>query len=413
MTRYSFVDELTTRASKLEAATSGICKTFYRIDFTDEQWQPANFEACFIHTYVDRLLATLTRKSEKTHRAAKEAIDHYRDHYSVGLSYRGVFITAKGTRMSLDTPSVVLNWRAFIGAYRLKMATGFDIAAHPGAWGACARRLDADAVTDYGRCVYEAVTRLQAEQRNITSQLSYVKEREGEFHTARAFEQKKHIDRDHYEMARYAEIAPWFPTIEIDNDVKAKDWEDFEAQVKEAMAILPWKAEAAPTLRVRKLGRHKAAGIYFPHVNTVCVDVRTSGSFIHEYAHHLDFAVYGSASTSEAFRAILDGYARNIAFPEGMSLKKRTYYRTPTEVFARAAEVYYMTKLGANTRLIEVDNKAGRFDYAPLEAMREEVCAYFDDLFSPIDTPAPVKAAPRPARVEHVELAAATQDALF
>lgn len=41
--------------------------------------------------------------------------------------------------------------------------------------------------------------------------------------------------------------------------------------------------------KVRKLGNHKALGLYYPEAKVLVVDVDSPSSFIHEYGHLLDY----------------------------------------------------------------------------------------------------------------------------
>ena len=53
------------------------------------------------------------------------------------------------------------------------------------------------------------------------------------------------------------------------------------------------------SIRFRKLGNHKAIGLYYPLIQCLCVDLRNTTSFIHELGHLIDHCMDDGGQLSE------------------------------------------------------------------------------------------------------------------
>lgn len=201
---------------------------------------------------------------------------------------------------------------------------------------------------------------------------------------ATAWMDKKNQSDAHVEMAKNSPLAKHFSKIEIDADVDPEEFKDFEKAYEDVKDKLPkFPGDRAPELRIRKLGRHKADGVFFPHSNTIAVDVNTSSAFIHEYGHFMDIAVKNNASLSKEFRGIVSDYGKSFNPPMDMPAAKIDYYNTPTEVLARGAELYFHFEKGIDNRLLD-SSRFDNFDYAPFmknENLKKELFSFFDSLF--------------------------------
>ena len=167
------------------------------------------------------------------------------------------------------------------------------------------------------------------------------------------------------------------------------------------MARLP-KTKNVPILRLRKLGNHKAAGLYVPSLNTIVVDFRNPSeihgnhaekeasfsSFIHEYGHYLDYNLVNSdgmttsLSLEPEFRPIIEKYVEQLKENGIYSQshgKTANYYAVPTEVFARAFEVYAYEK-GLRSPLMKSEDYGTEPQYVSFTPeIREEITKYFDE----------------------------------
>ena len=232
----------------------------------------------------------------------------------------------------------------------------------------------------------EALSSLQESQqegKNFTLQKKYIKEHSGS--VATAWMDKKNPDETRKKMMKETVLNNHFRKVEIDNDVDPEEYKDFEQSYIDTMDKLPPMAEdRKPELRLRKLGKHRATGVFFPHKNTIAVDIRDSSSFIHEYGHYIDLTVKNNQSLNNEFTSVTKEYSSALKMPDGIGEGKREYYTTPTEVHSRAFEMYAHERLGINNRLLNPD-KFNEFDYKPFKdnpELKEKTFAFFDKVFS-------------------------------
>lgn len=212
---------------------------------------------------------------------------------------------------------------------------------------------------------------------------------------AKAWQTKKHINKSVIELMDTTSLKEHYNFVELDNEVDLELFKTFEDEMEQTIKVLPTSSVSAD-LRLRKLGNYCALGLYQPNTKTIALDFRQTAkdldysvgirSFIHEYGHHLDYTVSedGNLSMQDAFAGIVKQYQDNLNQLDKTNeiKKKATYYSAPTEVFARAFEIY-MASLGFDNSFIN------SFDYYCLmteyslfnEAMREELIQYFDKQF--------------------------------
>lgn len=155
------------------------------------------------------------------------------------------------------------------------------------------------------------------------------------------------------------------------------------------------------TLRFRKLGKHKASGLYYPGLHTLCVDIRSPSSFIHEYFHMLDDQL-GDLSLAVDFHKIVEEY-RN-AFLCGITnmdsaISKQLYGNSKynlryffrrAEIFARCGEIYFTRILNVKTSLLITDLA---YAYPETELLDSLINDYYKNLLEVIPTIASEKAA--------------------
>lgn len=251
------------------------------------------------------------------------------------------------------------SFRCLIGAERIRRATGKNpldlIATTPGE----------EKVGDYADLLDETL-KAQSFGERIRDQQKYVSETKTSL--ASAWEDKKYPDQTHRELAENSILLQaGFRKVEVDNDVDPGEFHDFEQAVIEAQKKLPKiPAGTTPAIRVRKLGKHRALGLYVPHVNTICVDVHDSGSFVHEYGHMLDFQSTES-SMGDDFAEVIGGY-RQALVVDGSASRSAKYYQVPTEIWARAFELWSRERLGIDNRTVQPKEAyESRFDYRPFQ----------------------------------------------
>lgn len=209
-----------------------------------------------------------------------------------------------------------------------------------------------------------------------------------------------------------------YESKEFDYNLFRKVEEDFE----EICNKLP-HASAQPELKFRKLGKHKATGLYAPFLNILAVDVRDTTSFIHEYGHYLDYKhgenVGDSYSLSEDFEHIITSYSNNFkiiskkkeddlltrlmkaskeSIPSVVSLEEKRlsselelvkqtvkmfdYFTTPTEIFARGFELWVYETITSNSSLLKnKEDYSNRIEYTSFNGIKESLFAFFATIF--------------------------------
>ena len=215
---------------------------------------------------------------------------------------------------------------------------------------------------------------------------------------ARAWEQKKQINKETRAMMDKTQLKQYFKTVELDNDVDLNLYKQLSPEMMRLLKIMP-AGDQKPILRLRKLGNYKAKGMYVPSKNTLVVDFRRPGeiyqnmadgtgtagytSFVHEYGHYLDRHLTADdkpLSIQPEFRKILQAYQRNFDVKtKGTPLEKHAgYFKTPTEVFARAFEVY-AKQAGLKSNLIADSYHSLEYRCIDLP-IYQDLKAYFDKL---------------------------------
>lgn len=203
---------------------------------------------------------------------------------------------------------------------------------------------------------------------------------------------------------------------EFDYNLFRKVEEDFE----EICNKLP-HASAQPELKLRKLGKHKATGLYAPFLNILAVDVRNTESFIHEYGHYLDYKHGGKENYSlrDDFEHIITSYSNNFkiiskkkeddlltrlmkaskeSIPSVVSLEEKRlsselellkqtekmfdYFTTPTEIFARGFELWVFETITSNSSLLKSKEEySNRIEYTSFNGIKESLFAFFATIF--------------------------------
>lgn len=239
----------------------------------------------------------------------------------------------------------------------------------------------------YNTSVYaEALLDIIGEEYNVNLNLKYSKEGRNTIATFRT--DKKYQDE---ELNKTTIFNQWFRKVEVDTEKYESnvfDYEKFSEVEKDFAAIydqLP-KTSAKPELRFRKLGKHKASGLYSPFLNIIAVDVRMTNSFVHEYGHYLDFKYQNSVlSNSSLFAPFIKMYRENLsALNETSCVSKKMidYYNIPTEIFARGFELWVHANIVSDSSVIQQSEcYNNQIDYKAFEGFKEDLFAYFNLIF--------------------------------
>lgn len=189
---------------------------------------------------------------------------------------------------------------------------------------------------------------------------------------ATSYETKKNIPQKVLDEMENSKFLSHFGYVEYDElvdldkvKIVEKEWEEVNKQIK-------FPIVKNHSLRFRRLGKHKAAGLYFYNARAVCIDIRTPSSFIHEILHMIDYTTLPDATLSSLFnfRPIIERYREvtndkmnklNDDDPHrkrwnGGGKYNKDYYHNAKEIFARCGEIYIKEILKIDNSLIDTSN---------------------------------------------------------
>lgn len=229
---------------------------------------------------------------------------------------------------------------------------------------------------------------------NLILQTEYEKEIEKQTR-ASAWQTKKNINKETREIMEKTSLKNYFGFVELDNEVDLTLFTQFEQEMTRIHAVLPKTGNVVPDLRLRKLGNHKALGMYVPGNHTIAIDFRDTSdaiggvgiqSFVHEYGHALDYGQGNGQllSMTEEFKEIVTRYRDNLSLYASTTYvgKKAGYYGAPTEVFARAFELYLSEDGFTSAFIKSPETYQTKMEYTLFDSeMRAQITNYFDQRF--------------------------------
>lgn len=202
---------------------------------------------------------------------------------------------------------------------------------------------------------------------------------------------KKNIPDKTVKAMSESKFNDYFGYVEFDEDCDLSKMEEIEKEFH-ALVTTYFKCgkQEDVALRFRKLGNYKAAGLYFPDIHCLCVDLRFPSSMCHEYFHMMDF-VQGSLSRMNSFSECESCYTKAIeeyvnSTEEGSGIRStwfgntkynKDYYLMPTEIFARCGEIYLTRIRGVKNSLCKPD---GGFAYPQSDELDAAIKRYYDRL---------------------------------
>ncbi|WP_121616858.1 LPD1 domain-containing protein [Virgibacillus halodenitrificans] len=213
---------------------------------------------------------------------------------------------------------------------------------------------------------------------------------------ARSFQTKKHINKSTQEVMEDNKFLSKYGYVEIDNDVNLKKFHQLEREF-EALTKKIYVPECKDhSFRIKKLGKHRAAGIYYPEpVRATIFDLDYPDSYVHELGHQIDYVLGKEVMLSETirFKRVAELYKKEVnktvdemsddnefkTVWKGKSKFNSSYYLQPTEIFARSFELYLWNK-GIETSFLkkEYDGPV----YPKSEDFLNVAQNYFEELFS-------------------------------
>ena len=106
---------------------------------------------------------------------------------------------------------------------------------------------------------------------------------------AKSFQTKKNIPQKCVHAMRTSAFNKHFGYVEFDAECDLKLMEELSREYGAFAKELGLPKYGEVSLRFRKLGCHRASGLYYYTLKCLCVDVRAPGSFAHEVGHMIDY----------------------------------------------------------------------------------------------------------------------------
>ncbi len=250
--------------------------------------------------------------------------------------------------------------------------------------------------TDYSNygtlfdCLEESVKQVWKARGNELSFTNELKVSSADY--AKSYQTKKHIPNKVLQAMEKSGFNKYFGYVEFDQDVDLNKVEEIQKEFSAFMDSFFSGIDISDNaMRIRKLGNHKASGLYYPGVKCLCIDITSPKSMIHEFGHLLDYQLgeKGNISLNANFNFIIAEYkerlvnsgAQNSTIQAQLDSKGKynlNYYLRPTEVFARSFELYCKHSLGVRNSLLEPIG----FAYPNDEVFLSIIEDYFNEIFN-------------------------------
>lgn len=241
-------------------------------------------------------------------------------------------------------------------------------------------------ISYYAQFITEVWKKVSEIQGSLERQLSGYKESRTQY--ARSYQTKKNIPQKILAAMAGSVLNRYFGYVEYDESVSLEKVAEIENEfIAFKETYFPEIDASENAIRFRKLGKQKAAGLYYPALQCLCVDINNPSSFIHEFGHLIDYT-YENLSIQNKFLPIVSLYSDELrsAMYADENIKKVmkgntkynfNYYTTPTEVFARCYEMYCKKELNVANSLIDASGIA----YPDSAELDKKIKEYFDSLF--------------------------------
>ena len=205
---------------------------------------------------------------------------------------------------------------------------------------------------------------------------------------ARAFETKKNIPEKILRVMDNNKFLNDFSYVEIDEGTDLYKFHVIENEwnkIKVGLNLDCFLKDIKPELRFKKLGKHRALGLYYPGLKCICVDITSPSSFLHEFAHFIDYTFADKQLSLQMdfyplIREYQKSYNNYLAINDNLN-NKRKYFFTPTEIFARCFELYLINK-EVKTSFLKEKNELtikGGYPYID-ETFNKLITSYFDNM---------------------------------
>ncbi len=216
---------------------------------------------------------------------------------------------------------------------------------------------------------------------------------------AATYQQKKNIPLKVMDRMKSSILLEYFTNVEYDESVDLNAITQFEEEIRSFINVFDIPVPSNASFKVRRLGKYKAAGLFFPAFNTLAVDVNNPHAFIHEFWHMIDYYMLDNKdeflglrlSSRKDFLPIVKAYKKVVENEmlllddnnpirtrhNGKTKYNKDYFFDNTEIFARCAEIYFKEALDGSSSLVN-DNES--IYYPAEEKLNEKIKNYFDEL---------------------------------
>lgn len=240
---------------------------------------------------------------------------------------------------------------------------------------------------DMSRCMCDTFERVFEIYNDERMEDEYEKSLRSEY--AKSYQTKKDISNRIIKAMEKSDFNNWFGYVEFDHDCDVDKLNEYYKEFEALAKKLNFKKRELVSLRFRKLGHHKASGLYYPFFKCICVDIRNPFSMAHEYFHMLDYE-NGRLSKKVQFSEVKELYKKSVLdYAEnnedaknqlqGKTKYNADYYFQATEIFARCGEMYLTDILQINNSLCRPESG---FAYPKNEALLKIIKEYFDNFFN-------------------------------
>jgi hypothetical protein len=220
---------------------------------------------------------------------------------------------------------------------------------------------------------------------------------------AATYQLKKNIPEKTLSKMKTSKLLNYFCDVEYDELVNLTTITQFEDEIISLIETFNVPVPSDASFKVRRLGKLKAAGVFYPTFNTLAVDVNHPHAFIHEFWHMIDYYMKDNAedftgerlSSGKAFESVVKVY-RDVVTKAidkldkdskvkqqfyGKTKYNKDYYFDNTEIFARCAEIFFSKQFEGKSSL--VDEKESVY-YPGDEILVELINGYFKGLLQEV-----------------------------
>ena len=107
---------------------------------------------------------------------------------------------------------------------------------------------------------------------------------------AKSFETKANIPQHILRLMKDSALNTRFGYVEYDETCDPESIDTVDAQILNFVEnFFPEQDLKTVSVRFRRLGNHKAYGLYYPAYRCICVEISHPNSFVHEFGHMLDY----------------------------------------------------------------------------------------------------------------------------